>query len=74
MQTYPGSIVTDHHFPSLAVHYVKAPVAAEPPLTFFGKPGRKTRQPGREEEGKGAHPVCDGGAQMTHSPRHVYVS
>lgn len=52
----------------------KAPAAAKPPSTFFGKPGRKTRQPGWEEEEKGAHPVCDGAAPPKHHSSYMKVS
>lgn len=51
-QTYPGPVVTDHHFPSLAVHCVKAPVAAEPPSTLFGKPEGRHSDPAGRRKGR----------------------
>lgn len=47
--TYPGPIVADHHFPSLAVHFFKSPVAAVPPSTFFSKPEGRHNQAERRK-------------------------
>lgn len=78
-RAYPGPVVTDDYFPSLAVHCVKAQLPLNHPQLSFSKPeGRCTatgRRGGREgcSSGVRPEPLTTNYGKILHTPQQTPI-